>query len=71
MSKLECVAFSGWGRSLQLSTKGTRSGTSYGRTQLGDEVTWSDITDIQLKHFVFWSNNKVIELECVASLGAP
>jgi hypothetical protein len=27
--------------------------------QLGDEVTWSDITDIQLKHFVFWSGYKI------------
>ena len=68
-----------------MSTLGTRSGTSYGRTQLkhfvfwsnrgaatkllnwvpkapgrglrpqlGDEVTWSDIKDIQLNSITFW-----------------
>ena len=31
--------------------------------QLGDKVTWSDIYDIQLKHFVFWSNTVGIGIQ--------
>jgi len=38
--------------------------------QLGSEATWPDTKGIQLKHFVFWPNNKVKYLRYLTGIVA-